>query len=169
MILHHLELIVRTLLQGHILHHEGITAIFGECHIVSSILRIPLVSQEATGNGPGCFRNNGYITRLLGGYVDSLCLGIEGNGHGIDSGLIHVEHIVLAWVSFIPCMILHHLELIVRTLLKGNILHHEGIATIFAEWHIVGGILRIPLVSQEVTSHGPSSLRSRRSGHHLLN
>ncbi len=66
-------------------------------------------------------------------------------------------------------MILHYLELIVRTLLKGNILHHEGIATIFAECHIVGGILRIPLVSQEVTSHGPSSLRSRRSGYHLLN
>ena len=169
MILHHLELIVRTLLQGHILHHEGIATIFAECHIVGSILRIPLVSQEATSNGPGCFRNNSHVTCLLGGYIDSLCLGIEGNGHGIDSGLLHGEHIVLAWISLIPCMILHHLELIVRTLLQGHILHHEGITAIFGECHIVSSILRIPLVSEEVTSHGPCCLRSRRSGHHLLN
>ena len=87
--------------------------------------------------------NRSCLTRLHGGYIDLLCLSIEGNGYGIDTGLLHGEGIVVTWISHGPCMILHYLELITCTLLQGYIGLHQGIE-VTLQGHVVGSILRIP-------------------------
>ena len=130
-----LELIVTC---SHIVESNGIDTFLTLFHVA---IGVPVTNQGS--HHAISMLHRSCLTGLHGGHIDFLSLGIERNGYGIDTCLLHAEGIVIIWISHGPGMILHHLELIACTLLQSHIRLHQGIE-ITLQGHVVGSILRIP-------------------------